>query len=112
MKERSIKWMLELVEMETLTDYTCDADYVSEWNELMGSQNAFVHGVLTDENKPSIIAIEGIGEVEVGLNKMPKSLSSVAEAMTAFMQIIGLAKESLRKILLRGEFEEYNALHC
>ncbi|XP_068307174.1 dynamin-related protein 4C-like isoform X2 [Pyrus communis] len=49
------------------------------------------------------------------LNKMPKSLSSVAEAMTAFMQIIGLAKESLRKILLRGEFEEYaedNRMHC
>ncbi|CAN6587010.1 unnamed protein product [Malus baccata var. baccata] len=236
MKERSIKWVLELVEMEKLTDYTCDGDYVSEWNKLMASQNQFIHGVLTDEKKPSIITIEGIGEVEVGvlgkfphvlaqaydlkmrmiaywkvvlrrlvdymalhlqrsvfnlvnkemeaeivnelmgpygggiermleespavavkreklnksikklrdskevvakimdsiityaktlpdivkkindrlnfcimeLNKMPKSLSSVAEAMTAFMQIIGLAKESLRKILLRGEFEEYS----
>ncbi|KAM0980431.1 hypothetical protein ACFX2A_013870 [Malus domestica] len=41
---------------------------------------------------------------------MPKSLTSVAEAMTAFMQIIGSAKESLRKILLRGEFEEYDLM--
>ncbi|GLU02368.1 hypothetical protein SLE2022_196220 [Rubroshorea leprosula] len=41
------------------------------------------------------------------LEKMPKILSSQAEAMTAFMQIIGSAKESLRKILLRGEFDEY-----
>lgn len=36
---------------------------------------------------------------------MPKSLTSVAEDMTAFMQIIGSAEESLRKILLRGEFD-------
>ncbi|GLU02374.1 hypothetical protein SLE2022_196260 [Rubroshorea leprosula] len=41
------------------------------------------------------------------LEKMPKILSSHAEAMTTFMQIIGSAKESLRKILLRGEFDEY-----
>ncbi|OWM86122.1 hypothetical protein CDL15_Pgr010946 [Punica granatum] len=41
------------------------------------------------------------------LNKMPKVLSTVAEAMTAFMQIMGSAKDSLRKILLRGEYDEY-----
>ncbi|KAE9459398.1 hypothetical protein C3L33_08689, partial [Rhododendron williamsianum] len=37
------------------------------------------------------------------LNKMPQNLSTVAEAMTVFMRIIGFSKESLRKILLRGE---------
>ncbi|XP_047965754.1 dynamin-related protein 4C-like [Salvia hispanica] len=41
------------------------------------------------------------------LNKMPKNMSSVGEAMTAFMNILGSARESLRKILLRGEFDEY-----
>ncbi|KAI8546584.1 hypothetical protein RHMOL_Rhmol07G0130200 [Rhododendron molle] len=41
------------------------------------------------------------------LNKMPQNLSSVAEAMMAFMRIIGSSKESLKKILLRGEFDEY-----
>ncbi|KAI6684394.1 hypothetical protein NL676_030307 [Syzygium grande] len=49
------------------------------------------------------------------LKRMPKNLSSVAEAMTAFMQIIGSAKESLRKVLLRGEFDEYpdeKNMHC
>ncbi|XP_050122618.1 dynamin-related protein 4C-like [Malus sylvestris] len=88
MKEGSIKWMLELVEMEKLTDYTCDADYVSEWNKLMASQNQFIHGVLTDENKPSIIAIEGIGEVEVGvLRKYPHVLAQAYDLkmrMTAY----------------------------
>ncbi|KAK3441339.1 hypothetical protein EUGRSUZ_B01398 [Eucalyptus grandis] len=49
------------------------------------------------------------------LKKLPKNLSSVAEAMTAFMQILGSARESLRKILLRGEFDEYpeeKNMHC
>ncbi|KAI3722064.1 hypothetical protein L2E82_33089 [Cichorium intybus] len=41
------------------------------------------------------------------LNKLPRKMTSVAEAMTAFMRIIGSVKESLRKILIRGEFEEY-----
>ncbi|XP_030540790.1 dynamin-related protein 4C-like isoform X3 [Rhodamnia argentea] len=49
------------------------------------------------------------------LKRMPKNLSSVAEAMTAFMQILGSAKDSLRKVLLRGEFDEYpeeKNMHC
>ncbi|KAK6945673.1 Dynamin stalk domain [Dillenia turbinata] len=49
------------------------------------------------------------------LNKMPQNLSSIAEAMTAFMRIIGLVKESLRKVLIRGEYDEYpdeENMHC
>ncbi|GAV80286.1 Dynamin_N domain-containing protein/Dynamin_M domain-containing protein/GED domain-containing protein [Cephalotus follicularis] len=49
------------------------------------------------------------------LNRMPKTVSSVAEAMTSFMRMIGFVKESLRKILLRGEFDEYpdnKDMHC
>ncbi|KNA26001.1 hypothetical protein SOVF_001460 [Spinacia oleracea] len=49
------------------------------------------------------------------VNKMPKNLSSVAEAMAAFMQVMGLVKESLRKILIRGEYDEYPEdleMHC
>ncbi|KAH7545069.1 hypothetical protein FEM48_Zijuj01G0054100 [Ziziphus jujuba var. spinosa] len=41
------------------------------------------------------------------INKLPKKMSSAAEATTVFIQIIGSVKESLRKILLRGEFDEY-----
>ncbi|OMP08249.1 hypothetical protein COLO4_06649 [Corchorus olitorius] len=40
------------------------------------------------------------------LEKMPKALTSVADAMTAFMRIIGAAKESLRSLLWRGGFDE------
>ncbi|KAK9735795.1 hypothetical protein RND81_04G228500 [Saponaria officinalis] len=41
------------------------------------------------------------------LNNMPQHLSSIPEAMAVFMQVMGSAKESLRKILIRGEFDEY-----
>ncbi|KAL2238232.1 UNVERIFIED_CONTAM: Dynamin-related protein 4C [Sesamum indicum] len=49
------------------------------------------------------------------LNKLPKHLNSVAEAMTTFMHILGSAKESLSKIILQGEFDEYpdsKEMHC
>ncbi|KAA8532400.1 hypothetical protein F0562_032431 [Nyssa sinensis] len=49
------------------------------------------------------------------LKKMPQKLFSIAEAMTVFMQIVGSSKESLRKILIRGEFDEYpdeKKMHC
>ncbi|KAL3807731.1 hypothetical protein ACJIZ3_000378 [Penstemon smallii] len=49
------------------------------------------------------------------LNKLPQIMTSISEAMTTFMNILGLAKESLRKILLRGEFDEYPdemEMHC
>ncbi|PIN07239.1 Vacuolar sorting protein VPS1, dynamin [Handroanthus impetiginosus] len=48
------------------------------------------------------------------LNKLPKHLNSVAEAMTTFLQILGFAKESLKKILIQGEFDAYPdaKMHC
>ncbi|KAK2977187.1 hypothetical protein RJ640_008812 [Escallonia rubra] len=41
------------------------------------------------------------------LNKLPQKLSSTAEAMIAFMRIFGLSKKSLKKVLLKGEFDDY-----
>ncbi|KAK4487595.1 hypothetical protein RD792_005756 [Penstemon davidsonii] len=49
------------------------------------------------------------------LNKLPQIMTSISEAMTTFMNILGLVKESLRKLLLRGEFDEYPdemEMHC
>ncbi|KAM2229321.1 hypothetical protein ACFX1S_013860 [Malus domestica] len=77
MKERSITWMTEIVEMEKVTDYTCNSEYLSEWNRLIGQHDAFVNGVLKNKNRPAKITIEGIGEVEVeALRKNPNALSA------------------------------------
>ncbi|KAL2343243.1 hypothetical protein Fmac_004528 [Flemingia macrophylla] len=49
------------------------------------------------------------------LEKLPTNLATIADAMTTFMHIIGLIKEFLRKILLRGEFDKYTEdkkMHC
>ncbi|KAM1738015.1 hypothetical protein ACFX11_013880 [Malus domestica] len=97
MKERSIKWMLELVEMEKLTDYTCDGDYVSEWNKLMANQNEFIHEVLADEKKPCIIDIEGIGEVEVGVLRMYSLV--LGQAYDLKMRMIAYWKIVLRRLV-------------
>ncbi|KAK4435353.1 Dynamin-related protein 4C [Sesamum alatum] len=41
------------------------------------------------------------------LNRLPQNLTSVPEAIASFMHVFGSCKESLRKILVRGEFDEY-----
>jgi len=49
------------------------------------------------------------------LEKFPRKLTSAVDGMAAFMHIIGSARESLCKILLRGEFDEYpddKQMHC
>ncbi|XP_071736608.1 dynamin-related protein 4C-like [Rutidosis leptorrhynchoides] len=49
------------------------------------------------------------------LNKLPRNLTSVSDAMVAFMQIVGSMKETLQKILIRGEFDDYEndtQMHC
>ncbi|KAF9685069.1 hypothetical protein SADUNF_Sadunf03G0016000 [Salix dunnii] len=49
------------------------------------------------------------------LKRMPETLSTVGEALTAFMGIVGSAKESLNKIIVRGEYDEYpddEKMHC
>ncbi|XP_028783304.1 dynamin-related protein 4C-like [Neltuma alba] len=49
------------------------------------------------------------------LESLPKNLTSTGDAMAAFMHIISSVKESLKKILIRGEFDEYpddKSMHC
>ncbi|KAJ0988654.1 hypothetical protein J5N97_007010 [Dioscorea zingiberensis] len=41
------------------------------------------------------------------LDKMPQNLSTVADAMRAFMNVLSSMKETLKKILVRGEYDEY-----
>uniref|UniRef100_A0A2N9G0Y5 GED domain-containing protein n=1 Tax=Fagus sylvatica TaxID=28930 RepID=A0A2N9G0Y5_FAGSY len=65
MKERSVNWVMEIVEMEKLTDYTCNPEYLSEWNKLMAQQDSFMKDVLTNEERPSMVKLEGFGDIEV-----------------------------------------------
>ena len=40
------------------------------------------------------------------LNKLPQNLTSIPHAMTAFIRIVGSLKETLHRILIRGEFDQ------
>ncbi|XP_065017541.1 dynamin-related protein 4C-like [Musa acuminata AAA Group] len=42
------------------------------------------------------------------LEQMPQHLSTIADAVRVFMRILGASKESLRKLLIRGDFEEFS----
>ncbi|BFG20498.1 hypothetical protein CerSpe_067720 [Prunus speciosa] len=98
MKERSIHWMTEILEMEKLTDYTCNPEYVSEWHRLMTEQETFITKVIRNSNDlglgPHIkVNVEGIGMVEVGgLMKYPHVLLSQAfdlkMRMTAYWNVV------------------------
>ncbi|XP_008244162.1 PREDICTED: dynamin-related protein 4C-like [Prunus mume] len=103
MKERSIKWMTEIVDMEKLTDYTCDPEYVAEWNRLMAHQKTFIDGVLDNNIRPSTITIEGIGEVEVeALRQYPLMLP---QAFDLKMRMAAYWKVVMRR------FVDFMALH-
>ncbi|KAI3910384.1 hypothetical protein MKX01_034778, partial [Papaver californicum] len=52
---------------------------------------------------------EKLNQNAAELNNMPRNLSSIADAVTAFMRVLGSAKETLRKILITGEFNDYAA---
>ncbi|KAA8538905.1 hypothetical protein F0562_025597 [Nyssa sinensis] len=65
MKERSTQVVTDIVEMEKLTDYTCDPEYMMGWRKLMENQNAF-NTVMNNNYNPSHILMEGFGEIDVG----------------------------------------------
>ncbi|KAI3848349.1 hypothetical protein MKW98_005729 [Papaver atlanticum] len=58
---------------------------------------------------------EKLNQNAAELNNMPRNLSSIADAVTAFMRVLGSAKETPRKILITGEFNEFPDdanMHC
>jgi hypothetical protein len=63
LREQSTDLVLKIVQMEKLTDYTCNPEYLDEWNKLAAKQKAFIYDV--PKNESSKIQIEGFGGVEV-----------------------------------------------
>ncbi|GMP39724.1 hypothetical protein CsSME_00010444 [Camellia sinensis var. sinensis] len=91
MKEKSFDQVMEIIEMEKLTDYTCSPEYMTEWAKFMAHQNAFTE-VMNDNFKPSQVTIEGFGEIEVGHLHFHSSTTEQAFDMkmriTAYWKII------------------------
>lgn len=97
MKERSIKWIMEVVEMEKLTDYTCNPEFSTEWTRLMTLKDGFLHSVLHDENRPPRVNLEGFGEIDVEhLRQHPHLLH---QAFDLRMRMIAYWKIVLRRLV-------------
>ncbi|KAG7588162.1 Dynamin GTPase effector [Arabidopsis suecica] len=64
-KERSVNRVIEIVEMEKLTDYTCNPDYMTSWTQKTTSQQNFINSVLHDEEKPDYFSLTGFGNVKI-----------------------------------------------
>ncbi|KAI6684395.1 hypothetical protein NL676_030308 [Syzygium grande] len=90
MKGKTKNKMIEILEMEKLTDYTCNPEYLLQRNKLMTQQGRFMEALNYHSN---MIDIEGIGEVYLGNLRVHKQ-QLVQEAfdlkmrMTAYWKIV------------------------
>ncbi|XP_057419130.1 dynamin-related protein 4C-like [Lotus japonicus] len=92
-KENSIKHVLEAIEMEKHTDYTCNPEYSQEYDKLISRRDSFLNQVLdTTKNLSSIVWLEGVGVIDVGyLRDHPNILSQAFDLkvrMIAYWKIV------------------------
>ncbi|KAA8538908.1 hypothetical protein F0562_025600 [Nyssa sinensis] len=96
MKERSTQVVTDIVEMEKLTDYTCDPEYMMVWRKLMENQNAF-NEVMNNNYNPSNILMEGFGEIDVGHLRLYPNVRD--EAFDMKMRITAYWKIVLKRLV-------------
>ncbi|CAN0866572.1 Dynamin-related protein 4C [Linum grandiflorum] len=98
MRERSVNWVNEILEMEKSTDYTCNPEYLTEWNRLLAMRSDFITSVQIQEQKQtSQIEITGFGVVTVG-DAVKKSLV-VDQAFDLRMRIVTYWKIVIRRVV-------------
>ncbi|KAL7122950.1 hypothetical protein ACP275_01G076500 [Erythranthe tilingii] len=92
MKQQSVDWVNDVVEMEKLTDYTCTNGYIDSWDDLMSNRDQFMAAVDGSSNSSTVVEIEDFGEVDVA--HLRDVLSGVGEAfdlkmrMTAYWGVV------------------------
>ncbi|KAF2313362.1 hypothetical protein GH714_010568 [Hevea brasiliensis] len=89
--ERAVyRWVTEIIQMEKMTDYTCNPNYMSEWSKLMNQQDTFRGKILIQGHSKA--KIDGIGEVEAGHIKAHQDVLHQAfdlkMRMTAYWKIV------------------------
>ncbi|XP_047084061.1 dynamin-related protein 4C-like [Lolium rigidum] len=63
-RARSAHHVKELIEMELVSDYTANPDYMKTWAEIMHGHDRFMKAV-EDKSKPTKITLDVFGEVDV-----------------------------------------------
>ncbi|ESQ29442.1 hypothetical protein EUTSA_v10023925mg [Eutrema salsugineum] len=97
-KEQSVNRVAQIVEMEKLTDYTCNPEYMTSWTEKTGAQQSFIDTVLNDSRKPENFSLAGFGNVKIShLRKYHAHL--LHQAFDMKMRITSYWKIVLRRIV-------------
>ncbi|KAJ4783447.1 Interferon-induced GTP-binding protein Mx1 [Rhynchospora pubera] len=65
MRGRSCKFVKDMIDMEVVSDYTSNPDYMKSWVELMKEEKLFMEAI-EDHSKPTAISLNAFGTVEVG----------------------------------------------
>ncbi|KAK6945671.1 Dynamin GTPase effector [Dillenia turbinata] len=92
----SVGQVTEMVEMEKMTDYTCNPKCMSCWNKLMCQLDMFME-VVRDDSKGNKVKLEAFGEVEIG--HLRKRESVVREAFDLKMRMTAYLKIVLRRLV-------------
>ncbi|KAH0942923.1 hypothetical protein HID58_002560, partial [Brassica napus] len=97
-KEQSVDRVIQIVEMEKLTDYTCSPEYMKSWTEKIDAQKSFVDAVLNDKMKPDSFSVNGFGSVKIShLREYHAHL--LQQAFDMKMRITSYWKIVLRRIV-------------
>ncbi|GAU18791.1 hypothetical protein TSUD_80800 [Trifolium subterraneum] len=96
-KENSIEYVLEAVEMEKHTDYTCNPEYMQEYNKLVSHQGTFLKEVLNANRKTSTVNLEGVGDIEV--NHLMNYQNVLTQAFDLKARLICYWKIVLRRLI-------------
>ncbi|CDP19972.1 unnamed protein product [Coffea canephora] len=90
-REQSVDWVLQIIDMEKLTDYTCDPEYSATWHKLMARQDTFME-LINDHWKPTSMEIDGFGVVEIGHLRnhvlVARQAFDLKMRMTAYWKIV------------------------
>ncbi|CAH2047656.1 unnamed protein product [Thlaspi arvense] len=114
-KEQAVNRVTEIVEMEKLTDYTCNPDYMTLWTQKTELQQSFINAVLYDEEKHENYSLAGFGDVKIShLRKYHAHL--LQQAFDMKMKITSYWTIVLRRIVdnlaLYLQFSVKNLVNC
>ncbi|TYG35736.1 hypothetical protein ES288_D13G006400v1 [Gossypium darwinii] len=94
LREQSINRVKEIVEMEKLTGYTCNPDYMMEWNKLMKQQDHFINQI-SGTNMwplPCSVDLEGLGEIQIEHLRKHSDVSILQQAFDLKMRMVAYWK--------------------
>ncbi|TYG35738.1 hypothetical protein ES288_D13G006500v1 [Gossypium darwinii] len=94
LREQSINRVKEIVEMEKLTGYTCNPDYMMEWNKLMKQQDHFINQISGTNMRPlpCSVDLEGLGEIQIEHLRKHSDVSILQQAFDLKMRMVAYWK--------------------